>query len=246
MICDNQIETKIVERVTVPLYGQESVLLHLDVFRNKDTSWCLERTLATLQLKETGAAIAYTGLPRQEVNFILDLDDFVTNKIDSSKNVLSIECQRKLKVRLILWLFWIKFSDDSIEQKYKELKVSCLYHPHQYTFKERIFNYEKFLPGLPLFKPVEKIVYLIGNKKENLVKIGVSQDVKKRLKELQRVWSSPLEIIATKRGSFDEEKRLHRQFSRFRRQGEWFTWNDLIIKSFESFNTDKILDDIPL
>ncbi|MGL5881287.1 MAG: GIY-YIG nuclease family protein [Xenococcaceae cyanobacterium] len=85
---------------------------------------------------------------------------------------------------------------------------------------------------MPLFKSPEKLVYLIGNKRDGLIKIGVSQNVEKRLKDLQSVYKTPLEIIATKRGSFDAEKELHKKFSQFRRHGEWFIWDDSIVQNF--------------
>ena len=54
------------------------------------------------------------------------------------------------------------------------------------------------------------------------VKIGCSQWPEKRLAMFQ-IWSpEPLEIVATANGTFNDERRLHRQFEQFRLHSEWF------------------------
>lgn len=217
------------EHVIVPLCGEESVLLHVDVFRNKDNRWCLGKTFATLQLKNKNAVIWYFN---QEIEFILDCDGFVTNGLNDNNNITCMAGEKRLKILLYFWLRRIKFLDSCINQKYKELEGNCLFYCNRYTYQERIVNNERLLPNLPLYKSPEKMVYLIGDRKNGLIKIGVSQDVGQRLSNLQSIEKTPLEIIATKQGSFDTEKELHRQFSQLRQRGEWFTWDDSIIAAF--------------
>lgn len=57
---------------------------------------------------------------------------------------------------------------------------------------------------------------------DNLIKIGVTTDVPRRLRELQTGSSVPLKVIAVRPGDWHLEKSLHRQFAQWRTTGEWF------------------------
>ena len=63
------------------------------------------------------------------------------------------------------------------------------------------------------------------------VKIGVSKDPHKRLKELQTGNPLPLKLILTMPGSFDTEKALHDYFKSARVEGEWFRLSGKEIKN---------------
>jgi len=193
--------------------------------------WCLNKTVATLQLKNTNSVVAYIPRLEKVIDFILDCDNFVTNAMNHEKDILFVTGQKRLKIKLFYWLRFVKYLDNSIHQEYREIQKRVFFCWQ--NRKEQIFNHEELLPGLPLFKTPEKMVYLIGNRRDNLIKIGISQDVRQRLRALQTTHKTPLEILATKQGSFDTEKELHRKFSQFRRHGEWFTWDDSIIANFD-------------
>lgn len=63
----------------------------------------------------------------------------------------------------------------------------------------------------------------------DLVKIGVTKDVTKRLASLQTGSPARLNMIGFIPGTDKEEKELHRKFSSHRSHGEWFKkTNDLI------------------
>lgn len=102
--------------------------------------------------------------------------------------------------------------------------------------------YELFMRGRTNLHNVEK-VYFLRAPLANLVKIGRSMDIEKRMKaiqvnngehlELMKV-IAPLEPVAY-------EKRLHRRFRAYRQRGEWFRLeSDLehFINQLEDYNTN--------
>ena len=76
------------------------------------------------------------------------------------------------------------------------------------------------------------IVYLLGSNKGKILKIGYTTNLDKRLKNLQRSCPYTLEIIKTKVGTFEDERKLLQSFKQFKLQGEWFTWDESIIEGF--------------
>ena len=68
------------------------------------------------------------------------------------------------------------------------------------------------------------MIYFIGNKKENICKIGVSKNVDKRIKEIQCSCPFEVEILITYAVSDDYliEKALHNKYNKHRLNGEWF------------------------
>ncbi len=76
-------------------------------------------------------------------------------------------------------------------------------------------------------------VYLIGCDETDLVKIGYSGNVDRRLREIQCMSPVTLRVLWTDRGSRAVEAALHTVFAGSRRQGEWFALGghkDAIIK----------------
>ena len=76
-------------------------------------------------------------------------------------------------------------------------------------------------------------VYLMRYGVDGPVKIGHSNNPKKRLRELQRPHSTTIRIIAEAPGDRAEEQVLHRQFRMFRLAGEWFSFEQEILAEFE-------------
>ena len=68
------------------------------------------------------------------------------------------------------------------------------------------------------------MIYFIGNKKENICKIGVSNNVGKRIKEIQCSCPFVVEVLITYVVSDDYliEKALHNKYDEYRLNGEWF------------------------
>jgi hypothetical protein len=71
------------------------------------------------------------------------------------------------------------------------------------------------------------MVYFIGNREKEVVKIGyTSGTAEKRLKELQTGCPFKLEVLHTiEDATIKDEKRLHAKYSEYRLNGEWFTLN---------------------
>lgn len=68
------------------------------------------------------------------------------------------------------------------------------------------------------------MIYFIGSKKENICKIGVSNNVEKRIKEIQCSCPFPVEVLIAYPVSDDYliEKALHNKYNEHRLNGEWF------------------------
>lgn len=71
-------------------------------------------------------------------------------------------------------------------------------------------------------EPPELRVYFIKHGRRMVVKIGVSNNVDKRLSALTTSSGERLTCLATIEGGYGLEKALHRQFAKYRIKGEWF------------------------
>jgi hypothetical protein len=75
-------------------------------------------------------------------------------------------------------------------------------------------------------------LYLIQADGTDLVKIGCAKDVAARLAALQTGCPLKLRLVATRRGSLRDERRLHQRFVAARVSGEWFRFSDEIRSAF--------------
>jgi hypothetical protein len=76
-------------------------------------------------------------------------------------------------------------------------------------------------------------VYLIQAGNTNFVKIGVSFEPQRRLRDLQTSHYEELKIVAFKEGGKDDELRLHIKFKDSHVRGEWFKFSDDIKLEFD-------------
>ena len=72
------------------------------------------------------------------------------------------------------------------------------------------------------------MIYFIAQN-NNRVKIGYSQDIKKRIKSLKTASSYPLLLLGFIEGNRDVEKYYHEKFNKFHIQLEWFSVSREII-----------------
>lgn len=72
-------------------------------------------------------------------------------------------------------------------------------------------------------------IYFIRGLDGGPVKIGVANDPKKRLADLQRTCPVELEIIGSRPGDTLVERELHERFADFRVHGEWFEPSPVIL-----------------
>lgn len=65
-------------------------------------------------------------------------------------------------------------------------------------------------------------VYIIRRPGASEVKIGISIDPVRRLRQLQSTHTEQLELVAYFLGTAADEADLHQRFKEFRKRGEWF------------------------
>lgn len=80
----------------------------------------------------------------------------------------------------------------------------------------------------------DSFVYLIGAPEVRRLKIGFSNGVEHRFKQI--AGASPVEIylLCSIRGTEADEFALHERFSDLHCIGEWFEWDEAILAHFES------------
>lgn len=96
-------------------------------------------------------------------------------------------------------------------------------------------------------------IYVIKATGTNLVKLGFSTNVPKRLKSLQTACPYDLEVLATWPGIKANEKALHLKFAQYRRSGEWFEvgdWLPVLLREIATLDDGKqatsfMIDDVP-
>lgn len=76
------------------------------------------------------------------------------------------------------------------------------------------------------------MIYLIATDDRQFCKIGRSADPAKRLAALQTAWPHPLALIATRDENDSFERELHRSLAKWHLRGEWFRFNDRVLKHF--------------
>lgn len=67
-------------------------------------------------------------------------------------------------------------------------------------------------------------VYVIKRKGARLIKIGVTTNVKRRMRALAAAGGGELELLVSFPGTREDEQALHARFAEHRRQGEWFEY----------------------
>lgn len=67
-------------------------------------------------------------------------------------------------------------------------------------------------------------VYFLENSTQGLLKVGVSLDVQRRLREIQRDGVGEIHLLGDIPGGFTIERVLHELFGDWRVHGEWFTF----------------------
>ncbi|MFB6445943.1 GIY-YIG nuclease family protein, partial [Bacillus velezensis] len=71
-------------------------------------------------------------------------------------------------------------------------------------------------------------VYAVSSEADpKAIKIGVAQDISKRLRALQMGSASPIELRWSARGGFPLERHLHASFNKKRISGEWFDFRQV-------------------
>lgn len=69
-----------------------------------------------------------------------------------------------------------------------------------------------------------EVVYVLGTPESNVVKIGRTTNLDRRLADIQRMSPVPLVALWAHPGGSVLEANLHRHFKALRSHGEWFTF----------------------
>ena len=83
-------------------------------------------------------------------------------------------------------------------------------------------NYNGF--NLPDTKNTEGFVYFILSEETGLVKIGVTTDLRRRVRALQTASPVELKLMGKIIGNRWREERFHLVFREYRERGEWFRY----------------------
>lgn len=70
-------------------------------------------------------------------------------------------------------------------------------------------------------------VYLIADQNRRVFKIGMSTNIRGRVKRLQRYASEPLEVLWLTPGGRELETALHKRFKERRLTNEWFDFSGI-------------------
>jgi len=77
-------------------------------------------------------------------------------------------------------------------------------------------------------------IYFVLCKEAQVVKIGISNDVKKRLDSLQTAKTFKLELLKFTEGDRNLEQKIHEQFKHLRVNGEWFSYSEELSKFIDN------------
>ena len=85
-------------------------------------------------------------------------------------------------------------------------------------------------PRFPMIDPTGSVVYYISRTGTTGIKIGVSQNVHKRMRTLGSS-ARPCHLLAIEPGGYAEERKRHAQFRALREPGtEWFRQTDWLMQ----------------
>jgi hypothetical protein len=74
------------------------------------------------------------------------------------------------------------------------------------------------------------MIYVIVDETETCCKIGYSANPKKRCQDIQTSIPFNVELVIAVDGTIQDEKQVHRRFDHLRMKGEWFEYEDTIVK----------------
>ena len=82
-----------------------------------------------------------------------------------------------------------------------------------------------------------KCVYLVGCVWNNSMKIGFTNSLDRRMKQLQIKAFFPLELLTNIQGTSYLKEQLHREFSHLHISNGWFKWSEEILQKFENLQS---------
>ncbi|NWN92280.1 GIY-YIG nuclease family protein [Marinobacter adhaerens] len=87
--------------------------------------------------------------------------------------------------------------------------------------------------------------YFVGSREHGIVKIGKTECLKNRMRDLRNSSPVPVKLFAVVFGDHDIEPFLHDQFKASRKHGEWFEISDDINECIEGIKAQRFARHIP-
>lgn len=111
----------------------------------------------------------------------------------------------------------------------KELEKEC--RRHGYSLAEVLRASREGRDPVPDLKPKPKtnVVYFVRATGLDLIKIGTTDTLTKRVDALRAASPAPLELLKHIAGDVRRETTIHRQFKHLRSHGEWFRATDELV-----------------
>lgn len=123
---------------------------------------------------------------------------------------------------------WVKVTTDDGKSHLRSIESSKdLMKPQWYREIQeatgKVYDFDPRRSGGPL-------VYFILDRPSNAVKIGYTNDLKKRFGHLQMAHATDLILLESLPGDRTMEAEIHLHFKEHRLRGEWFDYNDVVKK----------------
>ena len=238
------------ELIAIPLMDT-GIYFYADNFVKNESGFLnLKETTAFLQLQHL-EQIALNWyhfsnlLPNLDSQRFFVCSEFELDHENEDIFTESLDWYRPRKT-LLDWLTTLHLEDNEADRLFANIFLNYRQAITSHNVLEFCFAHGTLFPGVIIGNQValngedtqatkrkpQGFVYLIGNKDVGILKIGYTTDVTQRLKALQTSCAFELKIIKTKKGTFDDERRLHDHHKQYRLKGEWFKWSDYIVDRF--------------
>jgi hypothetical protein len=160
--------------------------------------------------------------------------------LEVKEGLCYIDCENYIKRFNIDQLIFLRESIDQTIKIYQDNNINngivyYLNKKEKSDYLQKVSD-EDFLKRIKNQK--KKCLYLISEENKFL-KIGVAEDVDKRLKQLKTSNHNHLRILYNIKSLGKIEKILHEYFYKFHKENEWFYYSDFIVDFFEKLNNNK-------
>lgn len=115
----------------------------------------------------------------------------------------------------------------------KNCSSDLIFQEFQHRSGQSFNEYFKISTVLKNKKKEEGKIYLIGNIEYGLVKIGFSINPIARLKSIQTGCPFEVFLLDQFKGTPKKEKLLHRKYSQYNTNGEWFKYEGNLAEDFQ-------------
>ena len=134
----------------------------------------------------------------------------------------------------------------NVNKLHRDGDLPC-FHLWPKSTRFRVRDVLDVFANLSRTKSESRALYFLQANRTGLVKIGVTDDFKKRYREIQLANADEIRLLGRVKGGAMSEARLHREFADTRHHGEWFLPTDRIFARIDAVTKGepviKALDD---